>query len=79
MNTIKLRLEGNKVFAKSAKSECEIAFHKSGDLCAKGHEQLQDARLFVVADPIWWLSDAAQSGEWADYEYEMKIAINGKL
>jgi hypothetical protein len=24
INTIKLRLEGNKIFAKSAKSECEI-------------------------------------------------------
>lgn len=80
MNIIKLRLEGNKVFAKSPKSECEIEWYPgSAALCGKGHKNLPDARLFVPVNPIWWLEDAAQAGEWVDVEYEMKVAINGKV
>ena len=70
IETIQLKLEGNKVFARSKNSEAELEFYPGrAALCAKGYSHLANARLLVPVDPIWWLSDEVQSGEWAIIEF----------
>lgn len=75
MATIKVRMQDGKIFAKSTKSESELEFYPASTaLCAKGHANLADARLLVPANPIWWLEDDAQKGEWVDFEFTCAVA-----
>lgn len=75
MRKIQLKMQDGKIFAKSTKSECEVEFYPSSTaLCAKGHANLPDARLLVPVNPIWWLEDDAQKGEWVDVEFTCAVA-----
>jgi hypothetical protein len=75
METIKVKIAEGKILAKSAKSEAELEFYPATfALCAKGHAGLPGARLLVPADPVWWLEDDVQKGEWVDLEFTRAIA-----
>ena len=75
IQTIKVKMQDGKILAKSTKSEFELEFcNASASLCVKGHSHLPDARLLVPVNPIWWLDDAAQNGEWIEFEFTYGIA-----
>ena len=62
----------NKIFCRSAKHEQEIVMHASGKgMCAPAQKDLPDAKIFVLADPLWWIES---KGEWIAVEYERGIA-----
>jgi len=75
METIKVKMVEGKILAKSAKSEAELEFYPATSaLCAKGHAGLPGARLLVPTDPVWWLKDDVQKGEWFDLEFTRAVA-----
>lgn len=70
---IELRLtQDNRVLARSQKHEQEVVMHESlKGLCAPAQQSIDGARIFVLADPLWWLDSG---GKWIEVGYSRDIS-----